>query len=102
MPTDAQAFRITEFCLRNSISTATFHKLKRKGLGPREMNIDGAIRISIEAEREWRAARENPTKAEAEQIARAAAARVEKSRRIGKIGAASPKHPCRRRASATT
>jgi predicted DNA-binding transcriptional regulator AlpA len=58
--TERQAFSIQEFTFRNGISLATYHKLKSQGRAPREMVLGRAIRISIEAERDWRTAREQP------------------------------------------
>src|SRR4029079_11103948 len=65
---EPQAFSIAEFCARNRISLSTFHKLKNQGRGPRLMCLGRAIRISIEAERDWRAEREAPLGLEAKKI----------------------------------
>ncbi len=73
------AFRIKEFCGRNSLSETTYHKLKARGLGPREMVVDGMIRISADAERDWQRARENPTGREAADHAEYAAQRRERA-----------------------
>jgi hypothetical protein len=62
---ELQAFSIPHFCLRNGISISTYHKLKKEGRGPREMCLGSAIRISVEAERDWRKEREMPNDAEA-------------------------------------
>ena len=50
---DASSFPINEFCQRNRISRGKFYGLRRKGKGPREMNVDGMTRITAEAERDW-------------------------------------------------
>ena len=49
---------IESFCVSNLISTSKYFDLKRKGRGPREINIDGCVRITEAAESEWRAALE--------------------------------------------
>jgi hypothetical protein len=92
------AFTIAEFCGRNAIGLATFHKLKRQGLGPREMRLGSAIRISIEAERDWRNARENPGPQEAKELAAQATDRRERARAAGKLAAQSPRHISTKRA----
>ncbi len=62
---ERSAYSIPEFCERNNISTPTYYQLKRLGLGPTEMRLGAAIRITAHAELEWQVARENPTGAEA-------------------------------------
>jgi hypothetical protein len=53
-PSERVAFPIPEFCYRNNISEPTYHRLRAKGRGPREMRIGlNLIRITAEAEREW-------------------------------------------------
>jgi hypothetical protein len=95
---EPQAFTLAEFCVRNSIGLTTFHKLKSQGRGPRIMYLGRAIRISIEAERDWRAEREQPEDTEARLIAKETAARVAAGRKAGAVAAKSPKHVCRRKA----
>ena len=95
---ERQAFSIPEFCVRNRICNSTFHKLKAQGLGPLIMHLGGAQRISIEAERNWRAARERPTGAEAERIEREAKKRAPECRRMAKLAVMSPKHVSKRKA----
>jgi hypothetical protein len=94
---EPQAFTIAEFCVRNSIGLSTFHKLKNQGRGPRMMFLGRAIRIGIEAERDWRAEREQPEGAEARLVAKETAARVAAGRRAGSLAAASPRHVSKRR-----
>jgi hypothetical protein len=48
----------TSFCESNAISESLYFKLKRLGKGPREMLIEGCVRISPEAESAWRRERE--------------------------------------------
>lgn len=56
---EQQAFTIKQFCDRNNISLPKFYKERNAGRGPRLMHLGGrAIRISIEAERDWRVAQE--------------------------------------------
>jgi hypothetical protein len=95
---EQQAFLIKEFCKRNRISLATYHKIKKEGRGPREMSLGRAIRISIEAERDWRAAREMPDDTEARLIKREAEARSRLSRHAGARAAASKRHVSKRHA----
>jgi hypothetical protein len=52
------SFTINEFCARNKLSRGKFYALRRKGKGPREMDVDGMTRISAEAERDWKQAGE--------------------------------------------
>jgi hypothetical protein len=93
---EPQAFTVDEFCARNRISHTTFFKLKAQNRAPRMMHLGAAVRISIEAERDWRAAREAPTDTEARLIAKEAAARIAASRRAAKLSAASPNHVSKR------
>jgi hypothetical protein len=97
---EPQAFSIAEFCARNRISPSTFHKLKNQGRGPRLMFLGRAIRISIEAERDWRAAREQPLGAEADETSREARARSLAGQRAGKLAALSARHISKRKGSA--
>jgi hypothetical protein len=93
---ERQAFTIQEFAFRNGISLSTYNKLKKQGRGPREMTLGRAIRISATAERDWQAARENPSDTEARLIKREKEARVRSARKAAKISAASPHHVSRR------
>jgi hypothetical protein len=52
------AFTITEFCRRNAISKAMFYKICAAGHGPRLMKVGTHSRISVEAEADWKRARE--------------------------------------------
>jgi hypothetical protein len=49
---------IPTFCRDNEISKSFYFKLRQLGLGPREMRLNTAVRITPEAEQEWQAARE--------------------------------------------
>ena len=94
--TDRQAFTIQEFCFRNGISPGTYHKLKAHGRGPREMPLGRAIRISIEAEQDWRREREMPDDAEARLLKRESEARARSARKAAKAAMASPLHVSKR------
>ena len=49
------------FCASNHISESLYFSLKRQGRGPREIELDGRIIITPEAERDWRLEREAET-----------------------------------------
>jgi len=57
---------IASFCASNAISESYYYSLKRRGLQPREIDLDGLVRITPEAERDWRAEREAATTARRE------------------------------------
>src|SRR5262249_12939338 len=46
------------FCENNAISESLYHKLKRQGRGPREIELEDRIIITPEAEAAWRRERE--------------------------------------------
>jgi len=52
---------IASFCIANAFSQSKYYDLKRKGKGPREIEIDGRILITPEAEADWRREREAAT-----------------------------------------
>ena len=62
---------IPSFCLSNAISESLYYSLKRRDLGPREMEVEGVIRITPQAEADWRVEREKAT-AEAKRKRKAA------------------------------
>jgi hypothetical protein len=80
-----------EFCFKKHISPSTFHKLKRKGLGPKQ---DYLGRISPEADA-WD--RFMAALAESEAAKLEAERRRAQTTQAGKIAAASPLHHCRRK-----
>lgn len=92
------SFSIAEFCYRNHISRSTFFKLQRQKRGPRTMRLGCLVHISVEAESDWKAERENPSDAEVRLLKREADARVKASRKAAKISVASPAHVSKRRA----
>jgi len=94
-PTAAErtAFTRAEFCVRNGISLSLYTKLKNLGLGPAEMQLGAATRITLTAEREWQERRANPQGEEAAQAALTKKKLIERARRAGKLAVKSPKHP---------
>jgi hypothetical protein len=52
------SFTIEEFCRRNGISKSFFYKLRNMGKGPRLMDVGSHKRVSVEAEADWKLARE--------------------------------------------
>jgi hypothetical protein len=87
---------IPEFCRRERISLSSYHKQKRRGLGPEELRIPGSniVRITLRARREWHA--------RMAELAQQHAALLEQQRRVelarvkGKAAAQSPLHVSRR------
>ena len=51
------------FCESNRISESLYYELKRKGKGPREIELNKRIIITEDAERDWRREREAETMA---------------------------------------
>ena len=49
---------IPEFCRSEKISRSFYYKLRRRGLGPDEMAVLTAVRISSKARERWRRKRE--------------------------------------------
>ena len=64
-PPPRLAVSILEFCDAFSISEGMYYKLKKQGLGPREMKVGTRTLISMEAADEWRRERERSTAADA-------------------------------------
>jgi hypothetical protein len=90
------SWTVDEFCDRHDISRTTYFQLKKDRRGPREMRLGGTIRISLEAERDWRLARE-----QLDAVDRASIERLRKrGRKAGRAAAESPRHYCRRKAGA--
>jgi hypothetical protein len=91
------ALTIRQFCNLHGLGIASYYKLKKLGLGPREMHLAGnLIRISVEAAGAWRNERENPKADEAKELARLAGQRQERSRKAAKRAIESPEHPANR------
>jgi predicted DNA-binding transcriptional regulator AlpA len=53
-----ESFTINEFCAVEKISRSFFYKLATQGKAPRTYSLGSTRRISGEARKEWRAARE--------------------------------------------
>jgi hypothetical protein len=98
----ARAMTREEWAASKSISIATYHNLKKRGLAPEELEVPGTnlIRITAKADREWEArmrelAATDEHKRERER--RSATARI-----AGRLAAQSPRHVSRRKRAATT
>jgi hypothetical protein len=57
---------IPEFCESERISIGLYYKLKRRGLGPREMKLGKSVRITPSARGDWHRRMEVTSKAEGE------------------------------------
>ena len=55
------AYTIKTFCQTHGLSPSMFFKMKRLGIGPREMIVGKRRLISVEAAADWRRARETAT-----------------------------------------
>ena len=53
VPGDASK-TIREFCIAERISRSKYYDLQKVGRGPDELRVDGIVRITPEAHREWR------------------------------------------------
>ena len=62
------------FCENNAISESKYFSLKRQGKGPREIELDGRVIITEEAERDWRVAMEAETQAKRQKAAESSSA----------------------------
>lgn len=56
-----QSLTISEWCARHKVSRPHFYNLIKAGKAPRIMKVGRAVRISEEADCEWRRAREAET-----------------------------------------
>lgn len=48
------SFTILEFCAMENISESFYRLLREAGLGPKEIRLGRAVRITVEAAAEWR------------------------------------------------
>ena len=48
-----RSFPISVLCARNGISPGHYAAMRKKGLGPKETNLDGVVVITEEHETEW-------------------------------------------------
>jgi hypothetical protein len=84
---------LEEFCLRNRMARVTFHKLQREGRAPAIIRLSAQlVRISVEAEREWRMRLSAPSGAEAKAAAVARAVAQKRGRTAAAASSASPLH----------
>jgi hypothetical protein len=51
---DEGLMTIAQFCDRAGISPSFYHKLRAQGRGPQVLKVGKSVRISLEAETEWR------------------------------------------------
>ena len=83
-----------EFCWLENISKAKFYELKKRGLTPDEIDIDGVLRITPKARETWHARMAKLAKGKAAQLE--AARRRELAVIAGRAAARSPNHASRR------
>jgi hypothetical protein len=85
---------VLQFCDLVGICEATYHNMKRRGLGPEETWVGKMVRITPAAVDEWR------ERLHEEQTTKAARLEAERRRNLasvaGKLSAASPLHVSRR------
>jgi hypothetical protein len=95
---DEASYTITDFCLLEKFSEATYHNLKKKGFGPAEMRAPGTriVRITAQARRDWQERMQKL--ALTPQIAEQKRKEAVHTSKGGKIAAASLKHSCRAKA----
>lgn len=74
------SFTIEEFCLRNGLSNWFYLRMRKEGLAPQEMRVNGIVRITLQAERQWHRDRSNPAGAEAEAVEQQKSRREKASR----------------------
>jgi hypothetical protein len=92
-PTERVAFSINEICKRNRISRGKYFSLRRAGLGPAEMRLPpNTIRITLEAERDWQRACEQPTGDQLAAVEQSRAELAARGSRAGKAAAESVRH----------
>jgi hypothetical protein len=47
-------FSIPEWCAKNGYSESFYYKIRKQGLGPRELRVGKKVTITKEADEEWR------------------------------------------------
>jgi hypothetical protein len=97
-----RSLTIEQFCRQHQISRSTYYELRRRGLGPKEMHVLGAVRISPRADRGWVAWMEAGESASVPEFAPNPSSRSGKSRdtdetgpRRQRIRVFAPKSPAR-------
>jgi hypothetical protein len=89
-PLERVAFTVPEICFRNNISVPTYQRLRKQGLGPKEMRFGlNGIRVTAAEEREWQERLQQPNP-DLEQQA------TERAVKAGNLGAKSSKHVSKR------
>jgi hypothetical protein len=58
MPSAGASLSIDQFCAAENINRSMYYKLRRLGLGPREMAVGAVRRISAKAREDWHRQRE--------------------------------------------
>ncbi|TAN77818.1 MAG: hypothetical protein EPN20_01540 [Magnetospirillum sp.] len=53
IPVSAASYTVQQFCDHHQIGRTTYFKIRKVGLGPKEVRVGKLIRITLEAEREW-------------------------------------------------
>lgn len=91
-----RSYSIQEFCAAERITAPTYYKLKKLGLGPKEMRMGTVIRISHTERRRWQRQREQSTEAQRETDENLR----ERARTISAKAVASPKHISKTRGAA--
>jgi hypothetical protein len=89
---ESRSLSVADFCRLEGISGATYYKLKRMGLGPRETRIPGTnlVRITVQDRLAWHAfLQEREVKAAAD---REHERRRHAATRLAKLAVASPNH----------
>ncbi|WP_066722800.1 MULTISPECIES: hypothetical protein [Hyphomicrobiales] len=56
--TQPAAYSIDEWCRRYGICRATFYNMQKAGRAPKTIKLNKLVRISVEADQEWRKASE--------------------------------------------
>jgi hypothetical protein len=90
---------ITEWCEMRHYSKTKYFKMRKEGRGPRELRVEGTVRITPESDADWVREHEAPTGAEARLVERERQARIRQTRNAGRAAAASPKHVSKRHAA---
>jgi len=68
-----------------------------KGLGPRKVVVGRVVRITPQADRDWIAAREQPSETEQQLLQLEREARRKVASKAGKVAVSQPNHRCRRK-----
>lgn len=79
-------FRIRNGSSRGPMSKQKYNSLKKRKRGPREIRDGNTIIITVEAEQDWRRAREAPRGAEARLVAREDQARQQRAKSAARRG----------------